>query len=111
MLDMIKKSTGQRFQSVWFYKDWSDRPNQKHTGDISAYVVGKEHDGSLCAIQYQYHEQAPASSVTDDANQESIHEIPEWASDTLIISISDFTKADEEALRRIPRKQTWTIKF
>ena len=69
LFDEVQKATNHRFQTLWFYKDWTDRFNQEYDGNIDVDLVGEDKDGSLCAIKIIL----TSSTDRDEISQDCVH--------------------------------------
>ena len=54
-----------RFEKIFLWRDWPDRPSELDTGDIGIDLVGVERDGGYCAIQCKFFEESKTISKED----------------------------------------------
>lgn len=54
-----------RFEKVFLWRDWPDRPSELDPGDIGIDLVGVEREGGYCAIQCKFFEEHKTISKED----------------------------------------------
>ena len=102
VLDIVREQTKQRFKKLWLYKDWSGRLKKKHKEEINVNIVGEEHNGSFCAIQYKCYDHESASSADIDADQFLKNQVfkneTQWSS-RLFVMITGATELERSLIK------------